>query len=356
MHKLLKLSCVLLLISTESASANEEGTGPYLTAGYNWFNFDSDRSVNKNEDDLFLGLGYQVSENIGIEGKYTDFGAKYYSFSALYRHQPRSENSFFWKLGLGRYSDFIDDRATFNLGAGYEAHFNKNLSMTVGMDSLVMFNQSYVDWVPYLGISYFFGNETSKPAPIPAKKSPKDTDRDGVSDLSDQCLNTVVGATVDSRGCELDSDGDGIVDHADQCQKTPTGAKVDAKGCRILLTEDVSIKLNVQFENNSNKVSNAYRQEIQKVADFMSLYPDTQVVIEGHTDSRGAASYNKRLSEKRATAVMQYLVTEFNIDQARVSAIGKGEVSPIADNETVDGRKVNRRVQAEIKTSVTKAQ
>jgi len=360
MQKLFKLALMLIATAMTTAQAEEDSTGLYISVGYNWFNFDNDRALLDDEDDLFLGLGYQINDNVALEFKYSDFGADYYSLSSVYRYLPRSENSFFWKLGIGRYEDFVDDRGSVNLGAGYETHFNKQLSMTFGVDSVFMFNDDYVDWVPYIGFNYFFGNSSSKPAPSPVtpttKPAVKDSDGDSVIDDIDQCPNSASGVSVDSKGCELDSDGDGVVDSIDKCPTTPTGAKVDSHGCRIMLTEDVSIKLNVQFANNSNIVSDDYRQEIKRVAEFMRSYPDTSVVIEGHTDSRGAASYNQQLSEKRAIAVMQYLVSEFKIDQARVSAEGKGEVSPVADNETAEGRATNRRVQAEIKTSVTTAQ
>lgn len=356
-----KLAVAIIALSATAVQADEETHGTYITAGYNWFNFDNDRSL-QDEDDLFLGLGYQINDNVGLELKYSDFGADYYSLSSVYRYLPRSENTFFWKLGIGRYQDFADDRGSVNLGAGYEAHFNESFSMTMGVDSVFMFNDDYTDWVPYVGFNYYFGNTSSKSAPVskpaPVVKVPvsEDTDGDGVIDDMDQCPNSASGVAVDAKGCELDSDNDSVVNSIDKCPATPEGAKVDMSGCREMLTEDVSIKLNVKFANNSNVVSSEYSQEIKKVADFMSSYPDTSVVIEGHTDSRGAASYNQQLSEKRAIAVMQYLVSEFSIDQARVSAEGKGEVSPIADNETAEGRATNRRVQAEIKTSVTKPQ
>ncbi|MBV1910193.1 MAG: OmpA family protein [Kangiellaceae bacterium] len=358
MQNFTKLAVMLMALTICNVNAEEETNGVYISAGYNWFNFDDDRALLDDEDDLFVGLGYQINDNVALELKYSDFGSDFYSLNSVYRFEPRSENSFFWKLGITRYDDFVDDRGGLNLGAGYEAHFNEKLSMTLGVDSVLMFNDDYTDWVPYIGFNYFFGDVNSKPAPAPKPVAPvvKDSDKDGVRDELDQCPNSATGVSVDANGCELDSDNDGVVDSMDKCPNTPAGAKVDATGCRVMLTEDVSIKLNVQFANNSNVISDEYRQEIKRVADFMSSYPDTLVVIEGHTDSRGAASYNQSLSEKRAIAVMQYLVAEFSIDQARVSADGKGEISPIADNETAEGRATNRRVQAEIKTSVTKAQ
>jgi OmpA-OmpF porin, OOP family len=362
MQRMTQLAILLLAFSTAAIKADEETHGAYITAGYNWFDFDDDRVLVDDEDDLFYGLGYQINDNVGLELKYSDFGADYYSLSSVYRYLPRSENSFFWKLGIGRYQGFVDDRGSVNLGAGYEAHFTDQFSMTLGVDSVFMFNEDYTDWVSYLGFNYYFGNSHAKAAPQPrlqpkpATPAKKDTDNDGVYDEVDECPTSPAGAVVDARGCELDSDKDGVVDSLDQCLSTPAGAKVDTKGCRLMLTEDVSIKLNVQFANNSDIVTEQYRTEIKRVADFMKSYPDTSVVIEGHTDSRGKASYNQQLSEKRAIAVMQYLVTEFGVAQSRVSAVGKGEVSPIADNEIADGRATNRRVQAEIKTSISQPQ
>ncbi len=362
MLKVTRLTLLLIIFAANAVQAEEETHGAYLTAGYNWFNFDDDRNGVDDEDDLFYGIGYQINDNVGLELKYSDFGADYYSLSSVYRYLPRSESTFFWKLGIGRYQDFVDDRGSVNLGAGYEAHFTDQFSMSLGVDSVWMFNEDYTDWVPYIGFNYYFGNSKNKAAPVaapvpePAAPVAKDSDNDGVRDEVDQCPTSKPGVIVDARGCELDSDGDGVVNSLDQCLETPAGAKVDASGCRIVLTEDVSIKLNVQFANNSNVVTDTYRDDIKRVADFMKSYPDTSVVIEGHTDSRGKASYNQQLSEKRAIAVMQYLVSEFGVEQARVSAIGKGEVEPIADNETAEGRAANRRVQAEIKTSVSKPQ
>ena len=97
-----------------------------------------------------------------------------------------------------------------------------------------------------------------------------------------------------------------------------------------------------------------YISEIQAVANFMTAYPATAVVVEGHTDSRGAADYNQSLSEQRAEAVAGVLVNNFSIASSRVSAIGYGEARPVADNETTEGRSDNRRVVAVISATVEK--
>ena len=79
----------------------------------------------------------------------------------------------------------------------------------------------------------------------------------------------------------------------------------------------------------------------------MKDYPDLKVVIEGHTDNIGTAEYNKKLSQRRAEAVKQYMV-EKGIDANRITAEGFGFDRPIASNDTEEGRQKNRRVEAAV--------
>ena len=71
----------------------------------------------------------------------------------------------------------------------------------------------------------------------------------------------------------------------------------------------------------------------------------SHVIIEGHTDNVGDANYNLALSEKRANAVMNYLITNFAINQNRISAVGYGETRGITENDTPENRQKNRRVE-----------
>ncbi len=194
---------------------------------------------------------------------------------------------------------------------------------------------------------------TPKGTPVDGKGCPKDSDGDGVFDNRDQCPNTPKGAKVDQRGCPLDSDKDGVYDHLDSCPATPAGRAVDSRGCPIPIKETVSIELNVEFATNSPEVNSVYDVQIQKVIEFLRMYPETAAVIEGHTDSQGSAKYNLNLSQKRAQNVMKILVTK-GVDPKRLKATGYGESSPIADNNTKEGRQKNRRVIAVISTVVTK--
>jgi outer membrane protein OmpA-like peptidoglycan-associated protein len=83
---------------------------------------------------------------------------------------------------------------------------------------------------------------------------------------------------------------------------------------------------------------------MNKVRDALALFPDSSIVVEGHTDSNGSDSANLILSQDRADAVRQYLVTQFGANPEKISSIGYGEVRPVATNETADGRARNRRI------------
>jgi OOP family OmpA-OmpF porin len=187
---------------------------------------------------------------------------------------------------------------------------------------------------------------------VDTKGCPLDSDNDGVADHLDQCPATPENAEVDKVGCPLDSDKDGVADHVDECANTPMGAKVDAKGCRIMLEQKVAIDVAITFASGSDKLTPQFYPEVIRVAKFMTLYPDTKVVIEGHTDSQGSAAFNQRLSERRAKSVANFLVKNGGIDASRVSSIGHGEAKPVADNSTAQGRKQNRRVVAVVETTV----
>ena len=86
------------------------------------------------------------------------------------------------------------------------------------------------------------------------------------------------------------------------------------------------------------------------MADVFERYPDTTIVVEGHADSTGSASYNQRLSERRANSVAGYL-ENLGVRNSRIDAVGFGESQPRASNNTASGRQLNRRVEIHIKAN-----
>ena len=150
----------------------------------------------------------------------------------------------------------------------------------------------------------------------------------------------------------LDSDADGVIDANDKCPGTAKDVKVNSTGCKIKKVTVDTIELDIKFPTNSSDVRAEYMSELKKVADFLSKHEDLVVDIEGHSDSRGEAGYNKWLSQRRATSVKTAIVNQFSIDVKRINAIGFGEEKPVASNDTAAGRQTNRRVIAVMQKEV----
>jgi outer membrane protein OmpA-like peptidoglycan-associated protein len=104
----------------------------------------------------------------------------------------------------------------------------------------------------------------------------------------------------------------------------------------------------ILFATDSAVLGPDAREALDQAAQVFSEYPRTAIVIQGHTDSTGTEEHNQSLSERRATAVRNYLIQR-GIDSARMVAIGYGESQPIDDNGTPDGRQRNRRVDILLK-------
>lgn len=123
--------------------------------------------------------------------------------------------------------------------------------------------------------------------------------------------------------------------------------KAQAAAAPVVAKEEpVVIDLNIQFATNKSNIQPKYHNKIKEVADYMTKYPNTKAVIEGHTDNVGKLAKNVKLSQNRANSVKNYLVKKFKIDGKRLSAVGYGPKKPVASNATKEGRQQNRRVQA----------
>jgi outer membrane protein OmpA-like peptidoglycan-associated protein len=103
--------------------------------------------------------------------------------------------------------------------------------------------------------------------------------------------------------------------------------------------------LRVNFNVDQAIIRSGDKADLDRVAGFVKKYPNAKIELDGYTDDRGTEAHNRRLSEKRAQAVKQYLIEEAGVDPSRISAIGRGELDPVADNKTAKGRFENRRVE-----------
>lgn len=112
--------------------------------------------------------------------------------------------------------------------------------------------------------------------------------------------------------------------------------------------EPVRVELDVKFDFDKAQVKEESYGDIKNLADFMTQFPQTSTVVEGHTDSVGTDAYNQKLSERRASAVRDVLVQQYGVGATRVDSVGYGESRPVADNATAEGRAINRRVEAAV--------
>jgi outer membrane protein OmpA-like peptidoglycan-associated protein len=128
------------------------------------------------------------------------------------------------------------------------------------------------------------------------------------------------------------------------------GAKVTEKEIKIALSGDIL------FDFDKEDLRPDAFPTLEKVGAVLNEYPDAPVLIEGHTDSKGKESYNRKLSERRAGSVRAWFIDHSKIDPERIQTKGWGESKPAAANEKPDGsddpegRQLNRRVEITIKT------
>lgn len=172
-----------------------------------------------------------------------------------------------------------------------------------------------------------------------------DDDGDGVPNASDRCPN----AAGTMNGCP-DTDGDGLADPDDKCP-TQAGPTTN-QGCPEIEQEVVQLlefaTQAVQFETGSAKLKEESYFTLGEIARIMRDYPAYSLIISGHTDNVGPDENNQALSENRAKACKDFLASK-GIDPDRMTYVGYGETRPRADNTNAAGRRLNRRVEFDLR-------
>ncbi len=107
--------------------------------------------------------------------------------------------------------------------------------------------------------------------------------------------------------------------------------------------------IGITFESNESEIMTKNIPLLTKVEKAIDVYPKSEIIIEGHTDSQGDDQLNQKLSQDRADSVKQYMINAMLIPSYRIIATGYGETRPIANNETELGREKNRRIDIAIK-------
>ena len=178
----------------------------------------------------------------------------------------------------------------------------------------------------------------------------EDNDKDGVTDRMDRCPLEV--GVVENGGCpDTDRDRDTVVDRLDNCPDEP--GPVKNHGCKdkqLVVFTGGSIDLLdiVYFKTNKAEIQKRSWKLLRNVAAVVAAHTEIQkITVEGHTDDQGDDDYNKDLSQRRAQAVVDFLIASGVTAQLLVP-IGFGEERPLQDNGSKKGRAANRRVEFHI--------
>lgn len=223
------------------------------------------------------------------------------------------------------------DESSFDFGVGFKRFFNDNFFLRGDAKMIRVHDIHTWDQAVSLSIGYAFGPKSRAAAPVAAAPTP---------------------APAPAPAADPDSDGDGVPDSRDRCANTPRNLAVDANGCPILDRSQERQELLVNFDFDQAVVKPEFYDEIETFAEFLKTYSNTNVVIEGHTDSDGSEAYNQALSERRARAVMNRLIEAHGIAASRLSAVGYGESRPLVDNNSPANKARNRRIEAEVTVQV----
>lgn len=275
----------------------------------------STTSVDCDDDSHGYGvfLGYQAWDNVAIELGYDDLGefagegldaeeVSAVSLAPKFSIPIVDKFDVYGKLG-GAWVEYGEEKDMSFLGAvGFDVHATDNLSVRLEYQTLTDVNNDIVRAqvnATTIGLLYKFGG--SEPAMVePVMAEPV-------------MAEPVVAAPVE------------------------------------VMTKKLNMQLDTSssFDLNSAVLSDAGKVEVAKVATLLKAHPEAVVKITGHTDSTGTESYNQTLSEARAQAVADEIMTD-GIDASRITTMGKGELEPIASNDTKEGRMMNRRVSIDV--------
>lgn len=223
-------------------------------------------------------------------------------------------------------------------------------AMSVHNDDLPTGGDPYIDWRFNLGLVLPLADAPA-PAPVPAPAKATDSDGDGLADARDKCpttpASTADGCPAPAPVVRTDSDGDGVYDSQDQCAGTLSGLKVDASGCAVQSEAQSVVLKGVTFLPGSATLTADAKSVLDAAAASLSADRSLKVELGGHTDAQGKDAANLALSQKRADSARAYLVGK-GVEASRLTAKGYGETQPIADNNTVEGRAENRRVELKV--------
>ncbi|PCI77749.1 MAG: hypothetical protein COB20_07495 [SAR86 cluster bacterium] len=333
----IKISAVLLVSAglLSPIALADEGQF-YIAPGLQWMDFD-DRTGLKDDINYFLGIGYDFTDRLSFELSTFDLDSKPFGGREIDIDHYKLDAIYDLGVNLGVFDTFVvggvgntnfggENDTVWDIGGGVSYKISDQWSWRTAVRSFNYRDRDHEDGDVGIdtALVYRFGGNKSRPA---VARAPAAAARPAAAPAP-----------------ASDADRDGVPDSRDNCPDTPRSYAVDADGCPIPVEEVARVELMVNFDFDRSEVKSEYFSEIEEVVDFMARFPDVDIELEGHTDSRGTEVYNLDLSDRRVAAVRQVMIDRFNVQASRVSSRGFGESQPVASNESDAGRAENRRV------------
>ncbi len=320
--------------------------------------------IRKDTTFLNLNLGDELTYGVGAIGEFANrqvsvigelFGRVGMSSGTGSTKFAKREESPLEVLGGAKYHHKSGFTAGAGLGMGIQRGYGAPDLRVIGMIAFTMLEEAVAEPVDTDGDGLLDpadacptepedmdGFEDDDGCPDP------DNDGDTVLDVDDKC--PMEPGSVDNNGCpDPDRDGDGIVDRLDNCPDEP--GTPEFQGCPakqlVQIKEDrLEILEKVHFRTNSSRILPRSFALLDNVAAVLNAHPEIDFVrVEGHTDERGSAKYNLRLSDKRAKSVVTYLVNR-GVSFDRLAGQGFGEERPLVGGATTkEEHAQNRRVE-----------
>jgi outer membrane protein OmpA-like peptidoglycan-associated protein len=357
------------IMMAQSDNVKVYKSGWYLGAGgiYPRYMTISDKSIaSHNTHGFYLSLGFNVTEHFGFRLK-----PNYVRLHSFYYDGAGNEVDNFTKMGAlnleAVYSILPCEKITPYLLVGYGITYFKS-HMPYEKDRRPWMKDAYVGYQAELGVGaeFKFWDDISVKAEfdyITASNNKIDgndyanASKGILQSNGDTYMNLSLGATwYFSRGkrskiCEPFSIREVIKEV--QVEKVVIDTVyIDRIIEKAVAQKESFVIENVRFKFDQDVLTKEAEIILQNVADVLNRYPEEKIEILGHTDSWGSDKYNMELSERRAIAVKKYLA-DHGVDSTRLYTAGCGERKPIADNETSEGRAINRRIEFSVYDGVS---
>jgi OOP family OmpA-OmpF porin len=329
--------CIFCIASLSRAEIREGSTTVSIFAGGYTFDHDLDFDTGTHLDldtgfTAGLGLGYNFTRHVGLEGVFNYIDAKFdrkdglsdkdvpsylYRLDLLYHLMPEKRLVPFLAVGVGGISYVpsargVDTRTDFlaNYGLGLKYFMTPSIALRGDVRHVITINHGDGDnnLLYTLGLMFAFGGKAEEaaapPPPPPAPEPVPAPEPEAVTP-----------------------------------PPPPPAPAPEAKEAGTYVFR------NIYFDFNKANIKPESEPILDEVSNFLKANPDMKMEVQGHTDNIGTAEYNMKLSERRAEAVKAYLVKDEAIKSDRLTTKGYGLTMPVADNSTAEGRAKNRRVE-----------